>query len=663
MASLHVYIMTATGTVRKEPFIFSHQGDNATTGDSPSPQQEFHSTELIYEDDTCVYRGVLTGCGSQEIKAICKLGLKAYPGSDVLEGYQHETEIYQTTLRDMQGSFIPKFYGMYVGTVFRWPAACIIVEDCGRSLPAFNSLSYEWRAKAVEVLMAIHSRGLQHNDFRPGNIVVDDLQSPTRLVLIDFEHATPHECQRKIDIALFQYPPPYMEFGCRELHRAARETCVWTPADVELFGTWVDVAYCGSPEQLLKVTPYNTSSYTYEQALNRAKNALYRYLTRWADRKDYVLAFCQTRFVLLRPKEYGNDSFRACGYYHRSGTQRQCRIIGLEDTRDSAPPRLRALHTQAHTTSKLHLAHEYLLAMASLELYMPNTTGIIRREPFALMLDADEAITVKPSLQKLEFRATETVHERDSYIYRGILKGFGPQDIKTVCKLGLEAYSESDVIESYRNEADAYQTELRDMQGRCVATFYGLYTGIVYGKPAVCIILEDCGVSIGGFGKVSYELCVKAIEILMAIHERGLQHNDFCGRNVVVDSLENPQRVVVIDFELATPHECRRKLDIALYQFPPDYDDFGCRELHQAATISRIWTPTAVHVFGGYVDVSCCRTAEQLLKAAPWGEDRYETREQALSVAKGAIRRYFDLWSGRRDYVFGDVYKALIPAM
>ncbi|KAJ3559575.1 hypothetical protein NM688_g254 [Phlebia brevispora] len=289
MASLQLYIMTATKKLREEPFMFSRQEHDGAIVESPPEELEFRSTQLLYEDDTCVYRGVLIGCGSQEIKAICKLGLKAYPGSDVLEGYQRETEIYQTTLRDMQGHFIPKFYGMYVGTVFRWPAACIIVEDCGRSLSSFGSLSYEWRARAIEVLMAIHARGLQHNEFSPCNIVVDDVKDPKRLVVIDFEDATPHECKRTMDIAFFQLPPFSGDFGCRELYSAAQTTCVWTPGEVEIFGTYVEVGACGSPDELLAAAPHYAPCYTYEEALKCANNVIHRYFARWGHRREYVL--------------------------------------------------------------------------------------------------------------------------------------------------------------------------------------------------------------------------------------------------------------------------------------------------------------------------------------------------------------------------------------
>lgn len=76
----------------------------------------------------------------------------------------------------------------------------------------------------------------------------------------------------------------------------------------------------------------------------------------------------------------------------------------------------------------------------------------------------------------------------------------------------------------------------------------------------------------------------------MAIHDRGLQHNDFSLRNIAVDNAEEPKRLVILDFEDAKPHECHRQ-NITLYTFPPDVHEFGCDELSTAARALEVWTP------------------------------------------------------------------------
>ena len=84
---------------------------------------------------------------------------------------------------------------------------------------------------------------------------------------------------------------------------------------------------------------------------------------------------------------------------------------------------------------------------------------------------------------------------------------------------------------------------------------------------------------------------VQVYEILMAIHELGLKHNDLSLRNIVVDDLADPKRVTIIDFENATIHECKRDMHVFLYQVPPPPDEFGCEELYAIAKQLLIWTP------------------------------------------------------------------------
>ena len=95
-------------------------------------------------------------------------------------------------------------------------------------------LTFFLRRKLVEIVMAIHERGIQHNDLVPHNFVVDNIKSPSRIVIIDFDYSTPHECQRKLDIALYQSPPHPAEFGCNELYRITGWTQIWTPGECML---------------------------------------------------------------------------------------------------------------------------------------------------------------------------------------------------------------------------------------------------------------------------------------------------------------------------------------------------------------------------------------------------------------------------------------------
>lgn len=95
-------------------------------------------------------------------------------------------------------------------------------------------LTFFFRRKLVEIVMAIHERGIQHNDLFPRNFVVDNIKSPSRIVIIDFDYSTPHECERDLDIALYMHPPYPADFGCLELYRIARLMEIWTPGECML---------------------------------------------------------------------------------------------------------------------------------------------------------------------------------------------------------------------------------------------------------------------------------------------------------------------------------------------------------------------------------------------------------------------------------------------
>lgn len=70
-----------------------------------------------------------------------------------------------------------------------------------------------------------------------------------------------------------------------------------------------------------------------------------------------------------------------------------------------------------------------------------------------------------------------------------------------------------------------------------------------------------------------------------------------------------------------------------------------------------------LRVFLGYVSVYDFETPEELLAIVPSFGAESPTYEDALQEVKMAIRRYQDTWRDREDYIDGDAYLALTPAM
>ena len=168
----------------------------------------------------------------------------------------------------------------------------------------------------------------------------------------------------------------------------------------------------------------------------------------------------------------------------------------------------------------------------------------------------------------------------------------------------------------------------------------------------------------------------------MAIHERGLQHNDFQVDNLVIDDAEKPPRIFVIDFDGATLHKCARKKPIKLYALPADPVEFDCDELWKVAEEIAIWTPGAYHPSSCFGHISMTvRTAIfpfegtfVLIDDAPDAAtlvDKHASetllsrgREHALSVARKAMKAYGKRWKHRKDYLTGDrPCRELTPAM
>ena len=211
----------------------------------------FKSTDIIKDDPSApTYRGILSASGQKPRRVVCKLRMSTDP--PVFTKYnrrlRHEADIYETKLQDMQGSFIPKFYGLFTGSVASKTAICILLEDCGVCVGmSFGAIPFLWRyvschlaiqglffitspsQRSVEILLAIHERGVQHNDVYARNVVVDDRANPTRMVLVDFDHATEHRCERPLEIELYYHPPPQCEFKCQESYAICDDLCIWTP--------------------------------------------------------------------------------------------------------------------------------------------------------------------------------------------------------------------------------------------------------------------------------------------------------------------------------------------------------------------------------------------------------------------------------------------------
>jgi tRNA A-37 threonylcarbamoyl transferase component Bud32 len=122
-------------------------------------------------------------------------------------GLREEYAVYQT-LRDLQGSAIPRCYGLFRVADF---ADLLLLEDCGESLESYDKLTpYQRCASCLRhAVMAlndprgtlwshvskIHCRNVCHHDLEPRNVV---MSSSGQLRVVDFELSDRfHKCDRQ----------------------------------------------------------------------------------------------------------------------------------------------------------------------------------------------------------------------------------------------------------------------------------------------------------------------------------------------------------------------------------------------------------------------------------------------------------------------------------
>ena len=130
--------------------------------------------------------------------------------------------------------------------------------------------------------------------------------------------------------------------------------------------------------------------------------------------------------------------------------------------------------------------------MPSLVLTVPHEDG-----PRKYTLALTHASATEPTASKggMRFTTTKTLHEDNSFVYRGTLDDFyGRYPVDVVCKL---VFGNTAPLES---EAKLYASTLEDVQGFIVPVFMGYFAGTCpfSGAPMACILTEYSGKCLRG---------------------------------------------------------------------------------------------------------------------------------------------------------------------
>ncbi|KAJ3554399.1 hypothetical protein NM688_g3132 [Phlebia brevispora] len=261
--------------------------------DSAAPSRDgnlrFTSRHALHIGSSQVFKGTLKiGDDLYPKKVVCKLVV-----GDVSRT-RAEADFYEKYLKTVQGFLVPKFIGMFSGTskYSEEDVACLLLEYAGKALQdSWTDIPIETRSKVMDELMRLHRMGVYHNDFDPGNFVVDETGHP---YMIDFEEAEMHECHvANREFKMYEVEPLRTELDCAEVCEASMEMDIWTRVKVAFHGIVVDVRDIKTVDDLVEIAmrwrPH--SSFTAEEWTKRAQQFLSsyddQYLRRIRERRNY----------------------------------------------------------------------------------------------------------------------------------------------------------------------------------------------------------------------------------------------------------------------------------------------------------------------------------------------------------------------------------------
>ncbi|KAF9260771.1 hypothetical protein L218DRAFT_946495 [Marasmius fiardii PR-910] len=147
---------------------------------------------------------------------------------------QREAMFYENELRRLQGSVVPKCFGLYRGMQDRYhsyafgggralggpndPMACLVLEYCsGYGDHAMTANEYNHRLKLA--VLALHQAGVGHGKLSDSRNIID-CGSQKGIRIVDFSSAYLHECPNAHGGLLphsRNYVHRYPSGGCREL--------------------------------------------------------------------------------------------------------------------------------------------------------------------------------------------------------------------------------------------------------------------------------------------------------------------------------------------------------------------------------------------------------------------------------------------------------------
>ncbi|KAH9923006.1 hypothetical protein B0H21DRAFT_701332 [Amylocystis lapponica] len=191
----------------------------------------------------------------------------------------------------------------------------------------------------------------------------------------------------------------------------------------------------------------------------------------------------------------------------------------------------------------------------------------------------------------LVIRNPVPIQEDGNTVFRATLHRDNNHVAYVVCKL---TYGKRN-LKRLRHEAAIYRDQLRDLQGKVVPRFYGLYEGEMENKELTdCLITQYCGEHAEvPFCGLSWDSKASVITALLKVHKAGVQHGHSHEGNIVFTPKGYPR---IIDFSYAGAHTCEGTMQVVFHRQEPHPEDFACDELFKACDDLGVWTPHSYHI-------------------------------------------------------------------
>ncbi|EMD36074.1 hypothetical protein CERSUDRAFT_96299 [Gelatoporia subvermispora B] len=167
-----------------------------------------------------VLQCTLTNSVSQTFHVVCKFGT----GQKRIDAIRNECKIYERKLQHLQGTIVPRCFGIFQGIIYGRLEVCLVTEYCGTVVKDLYKTDWEFRTDTINALVSVHQAGVRYGRrslFRPNKVLVN---SEGRPVLFNFDTAEEHTCEHdpsKVTFTAHARCPPGEDFYCSELFYAS----------------------------------------------------------------------------------------------------------------------------------------------------------------------------------------------------------------------------------------------------------------------------------------------------------------------------------------------------------------------------------------------------------------------------------------------------------